>query len=82
MTDQLEEIRNNENIKQKKIENQYELMKTVISNTEKKIFAEFERKLRNETVIKDFIEDKLAEIREEMVKMENYIGFRAENHSF
>lgn len=35
-------------------------MKTVISNTEKKIFAEFERKLRNETVIKDFIEDKLA----------------------
>ena len=60
LSDQLEEIRNNENLKQKKIENQYELMKTVISNTEKKIFAEFERKLRNETVIKDFIEDKLA----------------------
>jgi hypothetical protein len=37
------------------MENQYELMKTVISNTERKIFSEFERKLRNETVIKDFI---------------------------
>lgn len=29
------------------MENQYELMKTVISNTERKIFGEFERKLRN-----------------------------------
>lgn len=39
LSDQLEEIRNNENIKQRKIENQYELMKSVISNTEKKIFS-------------------------------------------
>lgn len=38
-------------------------MKTVISNTEKKVFAEFERKIRNETVIKDFIEDRIAEIK-------------------
>lgn len=35
-----------------------------MNNTEKKIFSEFERKLRNQTVIKDFIEDKIAEIRE------------------
>lgn len=62
----MEEIRNNENIKNKKIENQYELMKSVISSTEKKIFAEFERKLRSETIIKDYIEDKISEIREEM----------------
>jgi hypothetical protein len=35
-------------------------MKNVISSAEKKIFTEFERKLRNETVIKDFIEDKIV----------------------
>lgn len=31
-----------------------------MNNTQKKIFTEFERKLRNETVIKDFIEDKIS----------------------
>ena len=54
-------------VKQKKIEQQYEMMKNVIANSEKKIFDEFERKLRNETVIKDYIEDKLLELKEEIV---------------
>ena len=39
-------------------------MKSLISNTERKILGEFERKLRNETVIKDYIEDKIAELKE------------------
>lgn len=40
------------------------MMKSLISNTERKILGEFERKLRNETVIKDYIEDKIAELKE------------------
>lgn len=51
------------------MENQYELMKNLISNTERKILGEFERKLRNETVIKDYIEDKIAELKEEIVRI-------------
>lgn len=34
-------------LKQKKIDQQYEMMKNVISNTEKKIYEEFDRKIRN-----------------------------------
>ena len=40
------------------------MMKGMISNTERKILGEFERKLRNETVVKDFIEDKISELKE------------------
>ena len=44
-------------------------MKSLISNTERKILGEFERKLRNETVIKDYMEDKIAELKEEIVNV-------------
>ena len=47
MKGQVEEIRTSEMLKQKKIDQQYEMMKNVISNTEKKIYEEFDRKIRN-----------------------------------
>lgn len=48
------------------MEQQYEMMKGVIANAERKIFQELERKIRNETIIKEFVEDRLAEVKEEL----------------
>ena len=47
MKGQVDEIRTSYMLKQKKIDQQYEMMKNVISNTEKKIYEEFDRKIRN-----------------------------------
>ena len=40
------------------------MMKGVIANAEKKIYEELERKIQNEMVVKDYIEDRLAELKE------------------
>lgn len=41
-------------------------MKGVIASAERKIFEELERKIRNETVVKDFMEYKIASLKEEL----------------
>ena len=48
------------------MEQQYDMMKGIIANAEKKIYEQLERKIRNETVVKDFIENKLAVVKEEI----------------
>ena len=44
---QVEEIRVGESVKQRKMDQQYEMMKGMVSGTERKIYEEFERKNRN-----------------------------------
>ena len=41
-------------------------MKGVIANAEKKIYEELERKIQNEMVVKDYIEGRLVDLKEEM----------------
>ena len=36
------------------------MMKGVIANAERKIFEELQRKIRNQTVVRDFVQDKIA----------------------
>ena len=42
------------------------MMKGVIANAERKIYEELERKIRNEAVIKDFVEQRVRQVQEEL----------------
>lgn len=61
-----DELREIESLKQRKMDQQYEMIKGVVANAERKIYDELERKIRNETVVRDFVEDRLAQVQEEM----------------
>ena len=61
-----EELREIEGLKQKKIQQQYQMMKGVIANAQKKIVEELQRKIRTETVVKELMEEKIAELKEEL----------------
>ena len=63
---QEEELREVEGLKNRKMEQQYDMMKGVIANAERKIYEELERKIRNEAVIKDFVEEKVFQVKEEL----------------
>jgi len=38
-------------------------MRGVIANAERKIYEELERKIRNEAVIKDFVEERIFQVK-------------------
>lgn len=61
-----EEIRQIEMLKQRKVEQQYDLMKGVIANAERKIYEQLQRKIQNEMIVKDYIQGKLIDLREEI----------------
>ena len=66
MKGQDDELRHVEGLKNRKMEQQYEMMKGIIANAEKKIYEELERKIRNEAIIKDYVEERIHQAKEEM----------------
>ena len=64
MKGQDDELRHVEGLKNRKMEQQYEMMKGIIANAQKKIYEQLERKIRNEAIIKDFVEQRIHQAKE------------------
>lgn len=64
---QSDELMSLSSLKQRKIDQQYEMLKGTIADAEKKIYEDMNRKIKTEASIRDFVAERITELRDEFV---------------
>lgn len=64
MNGQGEEIREFEGMKQRKIEQQYEMMKGMIAASERRMMDQVDRKIKSEGGVREYVEEQINILRE------------------
>ena len=68
ISDQTDEIRKSEHLKSRALDQQYEYMRDNMASFQRKIYEELELKMRKESIMKDYIQEKMDQVKGDIMK--------------